>query len=403
MKYSFVIPVYLSRSTTEGWKEGDTVYDHPTPINEKGTLVRTLESLKSISAEKFDIILLVSTTTPDIEKETEKWVKKRLQEASYLPKNIYVFSHTDLHELTVKIKKTVSKETDPLLSLRGYSQVRNAGFLAAIVSGTDALIWLDDDELVKDQQFIKKIDEGLRKKINGQTIKLITGACPEGEVGGYIRVRETKPWMIYWDKIKYQNEAFTKIIGTDPRWKVSPFAHGGLSIIHRDIFTKIPYDPYVQRGEDMDLNMNARMFGYSFYLDNLLEIRHCPPPRVHPQWKRVREDMIRFLWQRNKILNQRKIVGLKKITAEEFDPYPGPFLKNNLEELIFKSQSTLATEYITEKKFAEAKEAIENIALASKDPLLQKNAFEEYIQTQKNWASLVKEVSKISFNLKKYT
>jgi glycosyltransferase involved in cell wall biosynthesis len=401
MKYSFIIPIYLSRSSKEGWREGDTVYDHPTPINEKGTLVKTLESLKSISTEMFDVILLVSTTTPDIEMNIEQWVKDRLKEASYVPRNIYLYSHADLDVLTSKISKKITEDHNTLLSLRGYSQVRNIGFIAAILHKVDALIWLDDDELVQDKMFIKKIDEGLNKKINGKKVRLITGACPEGEKGGYIRIRETKPWMIHWNKIKYQNEAFEKIIGTNPRFKVSPFAHGGLSIIHKDVFTKIPYDPYVQRGEDMDLNMNARMFGYSFYLDNTLEIRHCPPPRVHPQWKRVREDMIRYLWQRNKILSQKKQKGLKLITAEEFDPYPGAFLKKDLEEMIFKSQSVLATEYLIEGKASDAKEAIENIRLASKEPLLLKNAFVEYLQTQKNWVSLVAELNKINISLKK--
>jgi hypothetical protein len=35
-----VIPSYWARESEIGWKEGDTIYDHPTPLDNEGTLLR---------------------------------------------------------------------------------------------------------------------------------------------------------------------------------------------------------------------------------------------------------------------------------------------------------------------------------------------------------------------------
>jgi len=49
--------------------------------------------------------------------------------------------------------------------------------------------------------------------------------------------------------ISKMNEAFDKIIGTEPRLKETPFVFGGNMVIHRDLFSVIPFDPNVPRGE----------------------------------------------------------------------------------------------------------------------------------------------------------
>jgi len=46
MRKVVLIPTYWSRKKADGWREGDAVYDHPTPLDEEGTLARTLESMK---------------------------------------------------------------------------------------------------------------------------------------------------------------------------------------------------------------------------------------------------------------------------------------------------------------------------------------------------------------------
>jgi glycosyltransferase involved in cell wall biosynthesis len=325
----------------------------------------------------------LATVSDSIEKEAFQWLRHRLKESDYVPKKLFIFSRSHLDKLKKTFSKNDRKKFEKFFDIQGYSAVRNFGFVAATMLNTDVVIWLDDDELVRDNNFIKKLNDGFNQKIGGEQLRLITGACPEGETGSYIRVRKSEAWMEYWNKIKYQNEAFEKIIGMPPRWKVSPFAHGGLSAIHKDVFAKVPCDLEVTRGEDMDFNMNARMFGFSFFLDNTLEIRHCPPPRIHPKWRGVREDALRYLWQRDKIRKQKPMKGMRHITAEEFDPYPGAFLKGNLENLIVRSQVKLAKAYLVEGKTTDAAETLKTIELAFSLLESKRNPFLEYVQTKK--------------------
>lgn len=392
MKFTFLIPIYLSRSAAEGWRPGDTVYDHPTPIDQAGTLVRTIESLQSIDHDDYSVIFVISAVCKELEQETENWFLKRWAESKYHPKNVYLFSHRQLENLKKAVGNSSVGENARLLDLRGYPQNRNAGLLAGHLINSDVVIWIDDDELVKDRDFLKKLREGFAQTIGGEQVKLITGACPEGETGDFIRIRPLKPWQAYWNKVKVQNEAFSKIIGTQPRWKKSPFSFGGLSAIHRDVYSKVPYDLHALRGEDMDYNMNSRMFGFIFFNDNTLEIRHLPLPRAHEQWQRVREDMLRYVWVKNKLANQRPVSGMQKITAEEFDPYPGYFLKDDLNELIFKSQTMLAAEYLAEGKNDCAREALQNIFLSQNPPFAGVNAFDDYCGLQRGWVKLLAQI-----------
>ena len=46
MRKTMIIPTYWCRRTGELWQEGDAVYDHPTPVDQEGTLERTLLSMK---------------------------------------------------------------------------------------------------------------------------------------------------------------------------------------------------------------------------------------------------------------------------------------------------------------------------------------------------------------------
>jgi hypothetical protein len=129
--------------------------------------------------------------------------------------------------------------------------------------------------------------------------------------------------MKYWDQYDRMNEAFGKIIGSDPRLKETPFVFGGNMVIHRNLFTVVPFDPHVTRGEDIDFLMNAKMFGFHFFLDNQLSIKHLPPSKAYPIWMQLREDIHRFIYERAKIEHQTAIAGMTRVYPEDFDPYLG--------------------------------------------------------------------------------
>lgn len=69
MRKTMIIPTYWCRRTGELWREGDAVYDHPTPVDQEGTLERTLLSMKQFHEKDFKLVILICPTTPEVEEE----------------------------------------------------------------------------------------------------------------------------------------------------------------------------------------------------------------------------------------------------------------------------------------------------------------------------------------------
>ena len=61
MRTYMIIPTYWS-GPGGAWEEGDAVYDHATPINQKGTLLRTLISLNILDDKDFTLIIIGAVT-----------------------------------------------------------------------------------------------------------------------------------------------------------------------------------------------------------------------------------------------------------------------------------------------------------------------------------------------------
>jgi hypothetical protein len=195
--------------------------------------------------------------------------------------------------------------------------------------------------------------------------------------------------MTHWDKIDKMNEAFELIIGREPRLKETPFVFGGNMIVHRDVFMRIPFDPNITRGEDIDFLINMRMFGYRFFLDNALSIKHLPPPKSHPKWKQIREDIYRFVYEREKIRDQEDMEEMVHVRAEDLDPYPGAFLKDDLEEKIERASMILADDYRDEGKESDAQETLRNIEIARGEAIPSENAFLSVLEFKKAWAEMM--------------
>ncbi|MGB2697854.1 MAG: hypothetical protein WBD28_08370 [Candidatus Zixiibacteriota bacterium] len=392
MKTTMVIPTYWGREKKIGYKEGDTIYDHPTPLDEEGTLKRAIESTGILSQKDFDLVVIGCATSPDIQQQVEEKVK-RIVRGSNKQIKTFVFSYTRLRQIKEFLNSQGRKEFTDLLQLKGYSHVRNLCLVIPQLLGSEVAILVDDDEIFKDPDFVKKAREFLKEEFDGEKVYAKAGyyLTPEG---GYLVKRETLPWMTYWNKTQWMNQAFQRFIGAQPRLKRTPFVFGGNMVICRELFTRIPFDPGIIRGEDIDFLMSSKMFGYDFYLDNLLSIIHDPPPKPHPEWRKLREDIFRFVFSRAKLRLQKPMPGMRKITPEMFDPYPGIFLKDNLEQLIFRSNLMLGTEYLTQGDVGAYRECMRNIYLSQTDAIPQFDPFERFLDYQKQWEKLMEYLGK---------
>jgi len=392
MRTTVVIPTYWSR-VDNAWETGDAVYDHPTPINGNDTLGRTLESMKILKNKKFKLVIPICPTCKAIEEESERRVREIVKNAD-LNIETYIFTAENLREIQkIMIDKGLSEKDADLLDIHGYSNVRNICLYVSHILSSEVTILIDDDEIFENENFIDMAKEFIGKRIYGKSVYGVAGYYLNKYDEFYDDV-DMVPWMTYWDRFGSKTKAFDKIISCEPRLKMTPFAFGGLMVIHKNLFKIVPFDPDVTRGEDIDFLINSKMFGFDFFLDNKLNIKHLPPKKNHPIWKRFREDIYRFLYEQTKIRSQYEVNNMTMVKAKNFEPYPGDFLKEDLEDKIFKTNILLALEYLADGDVTGCKESIKNIYLSKYEAIPHDDPFTKYRRIQKIWVKVIEITSK---------
>jgi hypothetical protein len=165
MQNVMVIPTYWSRKSDQGWQPGDAIYDHPTPLDQEGTLLTTIQSLEILEDKDFALVILACATSPDIEKEVENHVRNLIRDTPP-PVETFVISHSHLHALHQEIMSQGKDELVDVLSLYGYSNIRNMCLFVPYVFGAEIAILIDDDEIFEDPQFIVGDLSGKRSMVS---------------------------------------------------------------------------------------------------------------------------------------------------------------------------------------------------------------------------------------------
>jgi len=387
MKTTMVIPSYWSRERALGMRETDAIYDHPTPLDSEGTLRRTLESLNVLRDKDFEVVVIAVANSEDSEDEVERKVATIIASVDTDVK-IHLFSHSHLQGVKKVIEEAGEESFSTLLKLQGYSNIRNLCLFIPHVLDSEIAILIDDDEVFEDPEYLSKAQEFIARSNDGNFVGAVAGYYLQSD-GDWRLSKPKMPWMEHWDQTDRMNEAFEEIIGREPRLKETPFVFGGNMVVHREVFTRIPFDPNITRGEDIDFLINMRMFGYKFYLDNTLAIKHLPPPKPHQVWKQLQQDVYRFVYERAKIREQKLVEGMICIQAEDLDPYPGAFLRDDLEEKISQASEVLAEQYREEGKEADAKEALRNIEIVGAEAAPKFNVFNHLRQLQQSWERMM--------------
>jgi hypothetical protein len=388
MDVTMVIPTYWARASAIGWQEGDAVYDHPTPLDHEGTLLRALQSMEILADKDFQLVILAIATAEAIEGKVEAKIAQMVGSAGAGGIETLLFGPSQLKQIHELLRSQGQGQYCELLQLRGYSPVRNLCLFVAHCLGSEAAVLIDDDEVFEDPHFISKATEFIGQAIGGQAVAAVAGYYlqPDGE---YRLNKPFRPWMRYWDQVARMNEGFDQFISAEPRMKETPFVFGGNMVVHRSLFTVVPFDPFVPRGEDIDFLINAKMFGFHFFLDNQLSIKHLPPPKSHPFWRQLREDIYRFVFEREKIVCQHRKKGMRRVAPEEFDPYPGCFLKADLEEKIAQACALMAVECLADGDAQGSQEALNNIVLAEGEARPRFDPFANLCQLQEGWLGLM--------------
>jgi GT2 family glycosyltransferase len=301
------------------------VYDHPTPVDEDGTLPELLRSLDNIRTDS-KVVLLVAATDSATEHEAEDRVREIADDVPGL--DTMVFGPAELGSLHRRLEQLEFSDMLPGVSLTGYGAVRNTGLVVTAVLGCDSVVFLDDDALVTDPDFFEKAMEGLGQRFpDGEPIFAKSGYYVDAN--GRHQMHEDPHWAdMFWRQADAYNEALA-IVDAPPRVRRTSVAFGGCLALHANMYANVSFDPWVVRGEDVDYVINARMHGAEVFLDGDWRVQHNPPS-APSEAIALRQDVYRFIYEHRKLEFAKSQVDLRQVTAESMRPYPGEFVGNSV-------------------------------------------------------------------------
>jgi len=372
------VPFYVSRP--DGYREGDAVFDHPTPLGGPPTLPRLLESLSVLEPSELAVVVLVGHSHADVAAEADRFARE-LVSAWRAPAGIDVrlLGAAELSHLTASLP-----DHGGLLELCSYQGVRNLCLAAAKLTGADAAVLLDDDEEVTNADLARR----LASPVVGPDATAEAMAGLYLEQGTDIVVEPTpQPWSDRWDPARHKIDAFHEALSRGGAGDTA-FAFGGNLAVSDRLLTDLPFDPNVTRGEDIDYVVSARLLGHRVQLDPSITLSHYPPPRPHPQWRQLREDGRRFLHQKRKL--DCAIAAGIQLPAGALDPYPGRVLTDDLTERLCDALTLMATEYdsrVEPEHAQSARAAADHLASLAR-ALEQRDPWAEYLTSAARWREL---------------
>jgi len=355
---TIVIPTYWCRARGHTGRPEDAIFDHPTPVDEGGTLQRCLESFRSFRSQSFRVLLITAPVHPQIATEAEERVEQLIEpfRADY---PIGQFGPSDLK----RVRGSLEREgLDPgLVSLEAYAQVRNCQILGSVLLDSELIVAIDDDETVPADYLDRAAQsmKELERRAAGRSGLAGIYLDAEGDYRLKASPEEAASSNKFVRKAVLINEQFDACFSAGEGLVETPLALGGNMVFPPKLFRSVSFDPGITRGEDIDYLMNSRLFGFSWFLDRELTITHLPPkasagePLTTTPYAKLQRDVLRFMYQRQKIRVSLQHPDLQPLGPEDFGVYPGEFLEEDLESQALEALRVLRPPDADERFFPE--------------------------------------------------
>lgn len=332
------------------WKDDDLntweIFDHPASMSEDGTLGRTLQNLMDVG---FDLPVAV-LPVPCVGKVIDK--TKRIC-GGY--SRVTVIDSQMLGQISSRLLDAGMKSEElALIDCRTYGGVRNIGLACAMINGFDQVFMMDDDECLS-SDYEKTIQRHIGTEIDG-TVVLGKCGCVEDGKGRKVYDGQQGEWGASWPKDRLFNDEVRGYLDANRKVVRSNLGFGGNSVIDKRLFSKVPFDPFVARGEDDDYTLNCRHCGEAFFFDQDMLLLHLPPKRTKAFWTRHRQDFIRFAYVREKL----KAFGME---PDDLGSFLSHFTRCDLEKKAVLSSIEAASFFIDED-IDEAKGFLETAKIA---------------------------------------
>ena len=316
MKSAVVIPTYWSSDERLGTPGSVACYDHATPVEaEHPQLANCLSSLERVAGLGTVILLVVAP--PEVEERAVARVHEMASQHE-LPEVVIVDSFKAMAAAN-RIADILPPDMGEPVSLRGYGAIRNMGLLACCALGCDVAVFLDDDEVVLDEDFLVNAVYGFGAvSRQGLPVMAKSGYFLDRRNSALADRRQVKFHDKYWAKRAEFNEWMTQALA-GPRISHSNTLCGGCFAVHAEAFTRVSFDPWITRGEDLDYLFDLRLYGVDVWFDNKWRVRHTPP-RVTDTASRFLQDVYRWTYERRKIEVCNSNIDLQKLLPEALMP-----------------------------------------------------------------------------------
>ncbi len=323
-----VIPTYIASRRQKENPSLMATYDHATPISGQGELGRCLESIEKAQGNVPVIILVAS------DRSVEKQAADKVQAVAskYPGVQSLVIGAPEQALVHQRMEQLGLTEYNEGIGLVGYSAIRNLGLVVATVFGFDAVVFVDDDEIIEDPDFMKKAVYGLGK-LTKKGIPIVAKTGYFLDKNGSYKAPEKARWYDrFWDQSKRFNEWITSAM-EGPRLSRANSVCGGCLALHKEAFSRLAFDSWITRGEDLDYLLNLRMYGSELWFDNKWCVRHLPP-KTTSEGMRFHQDIYRWLYEMRKLEYSRTQIDLLQVKPASLNPYPGPFLDHGVRRRI---------------------------------------------------------------------
>ena len=323
-----IIPTYVSARSQAKIAPVAETYDHMTPLQSPGELARCLKSLMHVQGVGQIAVLVVSET--QVAAQAARKVRAICEQFPLL--NTIVIGQVEESLIKQRFKQLNLTGLDEAISLHGYSAMRNLGLIVAGVFGFDSVVFIDDDEVVDDSEFLVKGMYGLGK-LTRRGIPILAKSGYFLDKEGSVHSKRQDRW---YDRFWMQGSAFNRWIDSalrGPRLSRSNHVCGGCLALHREAYRRVCFDPWIVRGEDLDYLLNLRMYGSDIWFDNQWHLRHLPP-KTPSEGLRFRQDIYRWIYEFRKMEYSRTQIDLQQIKPSSLEPYPGPLLESGITKRI---------------------------------------------------------------------
>ena len=373
-----VIPTYWQGKKSRKSHPDDLVFDHPTFLDGDDTLSASLESLsRTESPRSFRVLVLSSAVHPSLEDEVIVAVDRIIERF----KDRLQVGHFHARRLEEVQQRLVALGfPKDFLTLGGYASIRNCQLAIPAILGSEVIAAIDDDELVERDYPSRVLEHVGKPGMDG-----IAGRYryEGGKTLVHDRFAKTENPSLFQRKQAYQNEVYRKIEDSQERITDTSIVLGGNMVFSKKLFMHVSFDPFVRRGEDIDYMVNSMMANFQWKCDKTLMIDHYPP--ACKETNKLQEDVMRFLYERAKIEKSETREGITSVKARQLGPYPGNFLKDDLEEEALKVLRDRPKDIAQEPWFLSPEEVIKRgLALGDK--------VDEFFEYAELWPKVMEEL-----------